>query len=58
VRRFPALAALILTVLAACTQSGGLTASEIARNAPMGADPNAKGVDGLLVGHRLMAAGE
>jgi Flp pilus assembly protein TadD len=58
VRRLSAFAALTLTVLAACSQSGGLTASEIARNAPLGADPNAKGVDGLLVGHRLMEAGE
>ncbi len=57
-RRLPALAALILIALAACTQTGGLSASQIARNAPLGADPRGKGVDGLLVGHRLMEAGE
>lgn len=45
-------------ILAACGNSGGLGARDISRNAPYGADANAQGVDGLLVGHRLMEAGE
>ena len=57
-RRLSALAALILTTLAACSQTGGLSASDIARNGPLGVNAHAKGVDGLLVGHRLMEAGE
>ncbi|MFN6924529.1 MAG: tetratricopeptide repeat protein [Tabrizicola sp.] len=39
--------------LAACAQSQG-----VARNAPFGIDARGKSVDGLLVGHRLMEAGE
>ena len=57
-RRLSALAALILTTLAACSQTGGISASDIARNGPLGVNAHAKGVDGLLVGHRLMEAGE
>ena len=49
---------LICTALTACGNTGGLGARDVARNAPYGADANGKGVDGLLVGHRLMAAGE
>jgi len=46
---------LILTamVLAACTPTGG-----VSRNAPYGIDARGEAVDGLLVGHRLMEAGE
>lgn len=56
--RYPALAVLMLTLLAAC-HSGGLGAfGGAARNAPPGADARKEGVDGLLVGHRLMEAGE
>lgn len=49
---------LICAALTACGNTGGLGARDVARNAPYGADANGKGVDGLLVGHRLMAAGE
>jgi Flp pilus assembly protein TadD len=49
---------LITLSLAACTNTGGLGARDVARNAPYGADKNGQGVDGLLVGHRLMEAGE
>jgi tetratricopeptide (TPR) repeat protein len=50
---------LITLSLAACTNTGGLGARDVARNAPYGADKNGQGVDGLLVGHRyLRAAGE
>ena len=45
-------------VLTACSPRGGLGTGDIARNAPYGADRNGEGVDGLLVGHRLMEAGE
>jgi Flp pilus assembly protein TadD len=47
-----------MAFLAACQQIGGLSPSERARNAPPVADADGKGVDGLLVGHRLMEAGE
>ena len=50
----PVLAGLIL--LAACQSTGGLGASD-GRSAP-GIDARADGEDGLLVGHRLMDAGE
>jgi Flp pilus assembly protein TadD len=58
VRRPSALAVLTLIFLAACAHTGGLSASQKARNAPFGANAREKGVDGLLVGHRLMEAGE
>lgn len=45
----------IAILLAACGNTGGLGAS---RSTPYGADPRGDAVDGLLVGHRLMAAGE
>ena len=47
-----------LTLLAACQSTGGLSPAAAARNAPFAADGSEKGVDGLLVGHRLMEAGE
>ncbi|OIQ06438.1 MAG: tetratricopeptide repeat protein [Rhodobacteraceae bacterium CG2_30_10_405] len=47
-----------LGLLAACQPTGGLSAADAARNAPPGVDARGTGVDGLLVGHRLMAAGE
>lgn len=47
-----------ITLLAACQSTSGLSPVDVARNAPPGADAGAKGVDGLLVGHRLMEAGE
>jgi tetratricopeptide (TPR) repeat protein len=44
-------------LLAACS-SGGLGFSQGSPNRPPAANANAQGVDGLLVGHRLMEAGE
>ncbi|GLS86800.1 hypothetical protein GCM10010873_17740 [Cypionkella aquatica] len=49
---------LICTILAACGNTGGLSASGAPRNVPFAADGREQGVDGLLVGHRLMEAGE
>lgn len=46
------------TLLAACNSTGGLLPADVTRNTPPAADGNARGVDGLLVGHRLMEAGE
>lgn len=48
---------LALLFLAACDSTGGLGAG-VTRNSPFGVDPRGKGVDGLMVGHRLMEAGE
>lgn len=56
--RYPALAVLMMTLLAACNSGGLGTSAGAARNAPPGADARKEGVDGLLVGHRLMDAGE
>lgn len=56
--RHPALAVLIITLLAACNPGGLGASGGSTRNAPPGADGNKNGVDGLLVGHRLMEAGE
>ena len=47
----------MLMLLAACS-SGGLGFSQGTANRPPAANANAQGVDGLLVGHRLMEAGE
>lgn len=55
-RRYPALALAASTMLAACS-SGGLQPFEGGAFAP-GVDDSAVAVDGLTVGHRLMAAGE
>lgn len=46
--------------LAACSQTGGagLFGGEASRSTPYGVDPREEGVDGLIVGHRLMAAAE
>ena len=41
------------SILAACVNTGGVD-----RNVPFGADARGEGVDGLLVGHRLMEAAE
>jgi tetratricopeptide (TPR) repeat protein len=53
--RFKGLVCLVLgaAVATACTPSGG-----VSRNLPYGVDARGEGVDGLLVGHRLMEAGE
>ena len=49
---------MICLLTAACQHTGGLSASGKPRNVPYGVDAREKGVDGLLVGHRLMEAGE
>ena len=46
-----------LVTLAAC-DAGGLQSSENGAFAPQGRPQGEKSVDGLIVGHRLMAAGE
>jgi Tfp pilus assembly protein PilF len=52
--RFISLLLVLATLaLSACTPSAG-----VSRNAPFGTDARGKAVDGLLVGHRLMEAGE
>lgn len=45
-------------LLAACEQTGGLFAPTPKSPYAPGADPSGEAVDGLIVGHRLMAAGE
>jgi Flp pilus assembly protein TadD len=47
-----------MLALAACDTAGGLASSEQGPFAPSGVDPRGESVDGLIVGHRLMAAGE
>jgi tetratricopeptide (TPR) repeat protein len=47
----------MFALLAACGNMGGL-GNSVDRNTPFGADARGDAVDGLLVGHRLMAAGE
>jgi tetratricopeptide (TPR) repeat protein len=49
---------LICIALAACQHTGGLAASGKPRNVPYGVNAREQGVDGLLVGHRLMEVGE
>ncbi|MEI6801374.1 MAG: tetratricopeptide repeat protein [Pseudomonadota bacterium] len=49
-------ALLALLALAACQPTGGFGTS--GENNPPAADAKGQGVDGLIVGHRLMAAGE
>lgn len=51
----------LILLLAACINTGGNGAfggKDASRNMPQGIDPNEDSVDGLIVGHRLMAAGE
>jgi tetratricopeptide (TPR) repeat protein len=57
-KRTTAPAILICIALAACSHTGGFGSSGQPRNVPYGANAREKGVDGLLVGHRLMEAGE
>lgn len=54
----PLAACLALSLLTACGNTGGLSARDASRNAPPAANGRASTVDGLLVGHRLMEAGE
>ncbi len=49
---------LVLFSLAACQMTGGLREGADSPYAPTGPAPLAKSVDGLIVGHRLMAAGQ
>ncbi|MFN6926038.1 MAG: tetratricopeptide repeat protein [Tabrizicola sp.] len=52
--RFSVFSILLLPVfVSACTPTVG-----VSRNAPFGVDARGEAVDGLLVGHRLMEAGE
>lgn len=48
----------VLTLLAACQPTGGLGVSKDSPYAPGTTGNEAKVIDGLVVGHRLMAAGE
>ncbi len=48
----------LLFLLAACQQTGGLSGSDRGPYAPDGHPTTRDAVDGLIVGHRLMAAGE
>ena len=50
--------ALMLPLLAACTLGNGLGNADPTGETAPGYDPRKEGVDGLLVGHRLMQAGE
>jgi Flp pilus assembly protein TadD len=54
----PASLLALACLLAACGNTGGLGTSAASRNAPYGVDARGESVDGLLVGHRLMEAGE
>jgi tetratricopeptide (TPR) repeat protein len=47
-----------IVLLAACQSTGGLPAKDASPFAPFGAVRGEDAVDGLIVGHRLMAAGE
>ena len=51
---------LVLILPAACDTTGGFGTNRLgeAQNAPFAADGSRQPVDGLLVGHRLMEAGE
>ena len=49
---------LTLLLLAACETAGGLSQTEGSPYAPVGRGSLEGSVDGLIVGHRLMAAGE
>jgi Flp pilus assembly protein TadD len=46
-----------MSMLAACGTTGGIGKSA-SRNTPFGVDARKDGVDGLIVGHRLLEAGE
>lgn len=50
--------AVILTLCSALLLAGCVPAGGVSRNKPYGVDANGQGVDGMTVGHRLMAAGE
>ncbi len=47
-------------LLAACGSTGGgiFSGGDVSRNTPYGVNPREEGVDGLIVGHRLMESGE
>lgn len=49
---------LALSLLAACGNAGGLGRSKDSPYAPSGQPTRGNSIDGLIVGHRLMAAGE
>lgn len=49
---------LVVTAMTACSPTGGLGTSDTGPFAPAGIDASQDAVDGLIVGHRLMASGE
>lgn len=59
-RARPVLALSLTLLLAACASTGGglFSGGDVSRNTPYGANPREEGVDGLIVGHRLMESGE
>ncbi len=57
-RRAGLMGGVMLCLLAACQDASRPFQRDLSRNAPVGIDPRGQGVDGLLVGHRLMAAGQ
>ena len=54
----PLILGLCLGLLTACDPAGGLRSQDDTTYAPFGAKSAKGSVDGLIVGHRLMAAGE
>jgi tetratricopeptide (TPR) repeat protein len=50
--------AVLLTLFTVLLLAGCTPASDVSRNSPYGVDARGKGVDGMIVGHRLMDAGE
>lgn len=50
--------AALLTVIFASLSAGCTPATGVSRNTPYGVDTRGEAVDGMTVGHRLMAAGE
>ena len=57
-RAFAALCLMVMVGALAGCQGTGTPKRFLERNAPPPVDPGGEGVDGLLVGHRLMEAGE
>lgn len=56
--KLPGALLLATILLAACQQTGGLAPLYEGLDPPPGIEPVTEAVDGLVVGHRLMAAGE